>query len=350
MPSAPRFPRFTLGFTSAMSVRLRVQPLPGRVVRDREAALPPAPAFRVVLVGAPREVARVRDRLHRPGVALASGVEVSRLDDAWRALGDGGVDVAVVVLPASDPDALLAFARLQSATPEVPFVVVVDALREGDGLEALRCGAQEYVLRERLDSRGLARALRCAVERHRHLALLREMSFTDPLTRLHNRRGFFALAEAQLQLVHRSRRNATLLYVDVDGLKVINDVYGHAEGDRALVRVAHALRGTLRRSDLVARLGGDEFVALLFDTDAGAITATLRRIDEALTRVEAPGPARPVTVSVGHARLDPAEVPDLPALLARADQDLYRGRRRRPSRSPVNATGRPEGRPASRAR
>jgi two-component system cell cycle response regulator len=332
-----------------MSVRLRVQPLPGRVVRDREAGLPPAPPFRVLLVGPPREVARVRERLHRPGIALASGVEV-RLEDAWRALGYGGVDVAVVVLTASDADALLAFTRLQSATPEVPFVVVVDAAREADGLEALRCGAQEYVLRERLDSRGLARALRCAVERHRHLALLREMSFTDPLTRLHNRRGFLALAEAQLQLVHRSRRDATLLYVDVDGLKVINDVYGHAEGDRALVRVAQALRGTLRRSDLVARMGGDEFVALLFDTDAGATAATLRRIQEALARDESTVPRRPVTVSTGHARLDPAAVPDLGNLLARADQDLYRRRTRRAARAPANATGRPEGRPVSRAR
>jgi diguanylate cyclase (GGDEF)-like protein len=304
----------------------------------------------VLLVGPRREVARVRSLLHRPGVALASGVEVSRLDDAWRALGEGGMDVALVVLSAADADALLAFTRLQSATPEVPFVVVVDAARESDGLEALRCGAQEYVLREKLESRGIARALRCAVERHRHLALLREMSFTDPLTRLHNRRGFFALADAQLQLVHRSRRNATLLYVDVDGLKVINDVYGHAEGDRALVRVARALRGTLRRSDLVARLGGDEFVALLFDTDAAAVAPTLRRIDEALTRDDPAAPARTVTASIGHARLDPDEVPDLNRLLARADQDLYRGRRRRPARPAAHAAGRPEGRPVTRAR
>ena len=333
-----------------MSVRLRVQPLPGRVVRDREPGLPPAPALRVLLVGARREIARVRSLLHRPEVALASGVEVSRLADAWRALGDGDVDVAVVVLPATDADALLAFTRLQSATPDVPFVVIVDDAREADGLAALRCGAQEYVTRERLESRGLARALRCAVERHRHLATLREMSFTDPLTRLHNRRGFLALAEAQLQLVHRSQRNATLLYVDVDGLKVINDVYGHPEGDRALVRVARALRGTLRRSDLVARMGGDEFVALLFDTDASVVAATLRRVDEALVRDDPEAPARPVTVSMGYARLAPGEVPDLSALLARADRDLYRGRRRRAGRSAPNEAGRPEGRPAVRAR
>jgi diguanylate cyclase (GGDEF)-like protein len=331
-----------------MTVRLRVQPLPGRVRPDRDAFLPPAPPLRVVLVGARRDIARLRSLLHDPGIALASGVEVARLADAWRALGAGDVDVALVVLPAADADALLAFTRLQSATPDVPFVVVVDAAREADGLDALRAGAQEYLLRERLETGALARALRCAVERHRHLAHLREMSFTDPLTRLHNRRGFLALAEAQLQLMHRSHRNATLLYVDVDGLKVLNDVYGHAEGDRALVRVARALRGTLRRSDLVARIGGDEFVALLFDTDGGAVPATLRRVNEALARDDAPACARPVTISIGHAPLAPGEVPDLAALLARADRDLYRARRRRAARS--SATGRPEGRPAMRAR
>jgi diguanylate cyclase (GGDEF)-like protein len=143
------------------------------------------------------------------------------------------------------------------------------------------------------------------------------------------------LAEAHLHLVRRTGRPVTLLYADVDRLKLINDVYGHAEGDRALVRVAHALRGTLRRSDLVARIGGDEFVALLLDVGAEAVAATLRRVREALDRDAGPTPLRQLSLSIGHARLASGQEPDLAALLAAADRDLYRAKRRRTGARPA---------------
>jgi diguanylate cyclase (GGDEF)-like protein len=274
----------------------------------------------------------MRTLLDAADLAVATRVEVPRIADAWPALGDGDADVAVVALPSDQADGMLAFTRLQAAIPDVPFVVVVDAARERDGLEALRFGAQEFLVRERLDAGAFARALRCAVARHRHLAVLRDLSFTDPLTGLHNRRGFHMLADAHLQLARRNGRTATLLYADVDGLKVINDVYGHAEGDRALVRVARALRGTLRRSDLVARIGGDEFVALLLDGGAVGVGPTLQRVRDALQRDVAPGPLQGLALSIGHAVLEPGAEIELGELLSRADRQLYRSRRRRGTR------------------
>src|SRR5207244_3544260 len=116
-----------------------------------------------------REVVRLRSLLRGAKFSVASCVEVARLSDAWPALGAGEVDVALVALPGSSPEGLLAFTRLQAATPEVPFVVLVDAERESEGLEALSFGAQECVVRESLDAASLARSLRCAIERHRHL-------------------------------------------------------------------------------------------------------------------------------------------------------------------------------------
>jgi len=315
-----------------MNVRLHVRPLAGRTTPAAPASEAASSPLRVVLVGPRRDVVRMRDRLATTGMAVASCVEVTRIADAWPALGDGDADVAVVALPSDHADGMLAFTRLQAATPDVPFVVVVERACERDGLEALRFGAQEYLVRERLDADTLARSLRCAVARHRHLALLRDLSFTDPLTGLHNRRGFHMLAEAHLQLARRNGRTATLLYADVDGLKVINDVYGHAEGDRALVRVARALRGTLRRSDLVARIGGDEFVALLLEGGAAGVEVTLERVREALQRDLAPGPLQGLALSVGHAVLEPGAEIELGDLLSRADRQLYRSRRRRGSR------------------
>lgn len=320
-----------------MSIRLHIRPLAGRPVPAP--AEPVIPSLRVVLVGPRRDVTHMRSLLAAADIAVASRVEVERIADAWPALGDGDADVAVVALPPDHADGMLAFTRLQAATPDVPFVVVVERAQERDGLEALRFGAQEYLVREGLDAASLARGVRCAVARHRHLGVLRDLSFTDPLTGLHNRRGFQMLAEAHLHLARRNGRAATLLYADVDGLKVINDVYGHAEGDRALVRVARALRGTLRRSDLVARIGGDEFVALLLDGGAVGVGPTLQRLREALQRDLAPGPLQGLALSIGHAVLEPGAEIELEELLSRADRQLYRTRRRRGTR-PDLASGR----------
>ena len=91
---------------------------------------------------------------------------------------------------------------------------------------------------------------------------VRAQSLIDPLTGLHNRRGFFVLAEQQLRLAQRGRLGMLLLFADVDDLKGINDRAGHAAGDRALQAVAIVLRETFPESDILARLGGDEFVVL----------------------------------------------------------------------------------------
>jgi diguanylate cyclase (GGDEF)-like protein len=91
----------------------------------------------------------------------------------------------------------------------------------------------------------------------------RELAITDELTGLLNRRGFFTLAEHQCKLSTRSKRTMALLYLDLDGLKIINDEFGHEVGDKALVESAHIFRATFRSSDIIARIGGDEFAVLL---------------------------------------------------------------------------------------
>ena len=101
---------------------------------------------------------------------------------------------------------------------------------------------------------------------------LHELSVTDELTGLLNRRGFNTLAERQLEIADRSKSSIHLIYTDIDNLKWINDNFGHAAGDKALKEVASAL-STLRKSDIVGRLGGDEFAILITDTTARIVTA-----------------------------------------------------------------------------
>lgn len=104
-----------------------------------------------------------------------------------------------------------------------------------------------------------------------------QLATMDELTMLSNRRGFEALARHALGLCRRLARPASLLFLDLDGFKAINDTFGHAEGDRALADFARILSATFRESDVVGRLGGDEFAVLLTDVQPEALDAIDRK-------------------------------------------------------------------------
>lgn len=156
------------------------------------------------------------------------------------------------------------------------------------------------------------------------LGKLRELALVNDLTGLHNRRGFLALAEKQFETAQRTGEHALLLFTDVDGLKQINDSYGHDEGDNALVLAAQALKSSFRGSDIVARFGGDEFVAFLPGCPgefAELILARLRARVDAVREIH----QKPYELSlcVGLAELDPASPVSLEDLLREADSNMY---------------------------
>ena len=91
---------------------------------------------------------------------------------------------------------------------------------------------------------------------------LRALSLTDELTGLYNRRGLITIAEKVIKVARRLKKRVLLLYADLDDLKVINDNYGHKEGDYALIAAASIFKKSARESDVIARIGGDEFVIL----------------------------------------------------------------------------------------
>jgi diguanylate cyclase (GGDEF)-like protein len=147
------------------------------------------------------------------------------------------------------------------------------------------------------------------------------------LTRLFNRRGFLACAEEEIQRVERYKiRNLSILMLDIDHFKVINDTYGHAAGDSVLVSLADCLRARQRTSDRVARLGGEEFVILLPETPYQKALLAAEQIRHKLenTSVSVEGFASPIhfTVSIGvsHYVLGEGSVD---SMLTRADMCLY---------------------------
>jgi len=154
-------------------------------------------------------------------------------------------------------------------------------------------------------------------------AELRQLVTTDPLTRLANRRAFVEKSRELIELGRRSGSPVSLLMLDLDHFKAINDTHGHAAGDIVLKRVAQEMRGELRSVDLCGRIGGEEFAMVLPGArldEAASVAERVRRAVEA-TGVEVAGAALTVTISVGVAEIGPADSFD--RALSRADEALY---------------------------
>jgi diguanylate cyclase (GGDEF)-like protein/PAS domain S-box-containing protein len=173
----------------------------------------------------------------------------------------------------------------------------------------------------------------CAVitdltEHKRVEAQLRNLSLVDELTGLLNRRGFLTLAQQQLKLARRQQGKQLLVFIDLDGLKTINDGLGHAKGDHALIDAADILKSTFRESDIVARLGGDEF-AILATVDCGANASRITmRLQRRMASYNCQGhrPYR-LSMSVGMVFYDPKNPIAVEDLLARGDAAMYEQKR-----------------------
>ena len=157
---------------------------------------------------------------------------------------------------------------------------------------------------------------------------LSELATIDPLTQLANSRVFRERLEQDLARADRYGEPLSVLLLDVDGLKRVNDRSGHRAGDAALSAVASAIRGGMREADLGARLGGDEFAIIAPRTDESAALVLAERLRAQLANATA-GAVRPrTTISVGVASLAPTVRRSAANLLAAADQAMYRAKRK----------------------
>ena len=154
---------------------------------------------------------------------------------------------------------------------------------------------------------------------------VRRLSITDPLTGLFNRRHFGRRLSEETKRAQRYGHAASVLCVDIDRLKAINDDFGHKAGDGALVAVGRALLDNVRTIDVVARVGGDEFAVLLPETSAAQASALSQRV---LTEVAWQGDLRAsgLAISIGIAELNSATDVESDDLLVAADDALYRAK------------------------
>ena len=159
---------------------------------------------------------------------------------------------------------------------------------------------------------------------------LRNLSLTDGLTSMNNRRGFMILATGLLKFARRAGYASCLIYIDLDSLKYINDKYGHSAGDAAIKNFSRLLTETFRDSDVIGRLGGDEFVVLIVDATEDDLTSMQERLK---MNVEAHNlqsiPDQALSFSMGGIRVDANSTITMEALLSQADEAMYKHKQSR---------------------
>jgi diguanylate cyclase (GGDEF)-like protein len=257
----------------------------------------------------------------------------------WMMPGLSGVDVCCEL-------------RRHAATASV-YVILLTALDGKDNMVAgLEAEADDYLtkpfdpteLRLRVKTGGRTLELQAKLaERVKDLEVaiaarrqaeeeLRNLSLTDDLTGLYNRRGFYTLAKHKAAIARRTGGDSLLIYADMDGLKRINDTLGHQQGSEAIARVADVLRRTFRESDIVSRLGGDEFAILASGTASGEMDDIADRLRENIDHENQRTKREyALSLSVGSLRIAPDTTLTIEELIGLADAEMYEDKRRNKS-------------------
>jgi diguanylate cyclase (GGDEF)-like protein len=274
----------------------------------------------------PGDARLIREMIaEEPGAAFE--VECAeRLAQGLERLSAGGIGLVLLDLSLPDSMGLETFAKVYVHSPAVPIIVLTGNDDNNLALAAVKRGAQDYLVKGRLDRELLLRSMQYAIERKRYQLQLEHQANYDALTGLPNRT---LLNDRLRQSVYgqRLRRAVAVVVIDLDHFKFVNNSLGHATGDRLLKAMAERLRGMLRDGDTVARLGGDEFVLILNDQSSEeVIYRAMQRIADELARpLEIDGQELVVTCSAGIS-LYPQDGPDVETLLKNADAAMYRAK------------------------
>lgn len=199
----------------------------------------------------------------------------------------------------------------QSAAP-APHDAAVVELNDGE-----MAGLRQEIARLTRENRALSIAL----------AEMERVAERDMLTSLFNRRYFLTSLHQRIARVERYKERVVLVYVDVDGLKKINDRFGHAAGDYALIEIANRLSGVMRANDVLARIGGDEFGILLDQVGGSEARSKIRRLAETVgdEPVVYDGNAITLSATFGMTAITPGASAE--ELMGRADTEMYRAKR-----------------------
>ncbi len=265
---------------------------------------------------------RMLDDIRHATIELVCANNIS---SGFKHFDRGGIQIILTDLNLSDSRGLETIARINEQIPEVPIIVLSGLDDEELAIEALKSGAQDYLIKGRIDADRLIRSIRYSIERHRLIQKLKSISITDELTGLYNRRGFLVLAKKQLEMAARLNKLLWLIYLDIDNMKWINDNLGHREGDESLIDMANILKQTFRGSDIIARIGGDEFAIIALNDFEPDSKEMIERVRENTANFNANGERHyKLSVSIGLVPCDTVPDCNINELLVIADKFMYK--------------------------
>jgi two-component system cell cycle response regulator len=273
--------------------------------------------------------------------ALGDRHKLTCCDDpqqAARFAAEGHYELIIVNLDLENYDGLRLCSQLRSLerTRQVPILIIVDMDDHQRMIRALDMGVNDYVIRP-IDKQEFLARVNTQVRRWRFTERLRnnvqqslEMAVTDPLTGLYNRRYMSVHVGAMVDAAANRGKTISVLALDVDHFKLVNDSHGHDAGDEVLKELARRIKANIRSIDLACRTGGEEFIVALPDTDHQVAYKVAERLRRAVGGKPFNGGAKAgnltVTVSIGLAELESVSE-TLDDIVKRADVALYRAKR-----------------------
>ena len=247
-------------------------------------------------------------------------------EEALEILKEEKVDLVLLDVMMPDMDGFEVCRRIREnpETKDIPIIFITAMTDEESIVKAYDMGGNDYVTKPFKKKELLAKIRRefKLQELQRELKL---MALTDPLTKLYNRRYFMDISKHIVHGAVREKQPLSILLMDIDHFKRINDTYGHDVGDKVLISFANALTGLSRRSDVVCRWGGEEFVALLPNTETQTAKSVAEKIRGAVERlrVETDSGTVRFTLSIGVSGIDIDKEKSVEPALKRADEALY---------------------------
>ncbi len=210
---------------------------------------------------------------------------------------------------------------------DLPVIMLTGNENQKDKICGLELGASDYVTKP-FDSAELIARVKIQLKIKLLQDRLKELANTDPLTKLSNRRHLFDALTNELERSQRSQKPCSLVMVDIDHFKSVNDTYGHHLGDEVLVAVARQLHDSMRVYDLATRFGGEEFALLMPETDLEQAVSIAERIRLAVEDMVFGGELKPLqlTISAGVATFPDPEIKTIDDLIRVADHALYRAK------------------------
>ena len=329
---------------SLVRLKMMTDELRMRAVTSKEIGIENPAREAIADTGRGGRVLVVEDRkgsFERLLALLAGEHEVEVEADPAEALfrvADGGHDLVVVSLGLENFDGLRLCSQVRSLerTRNVPILAIAEAEDNARLMRGLEIGINDYLIRP-IDKNELLARVRTQIRKKRYTERLRdnmqlsiEAAITDALTGLHNRRYMETHLGTLVEQAHARGKPLTVLVLDIDFFKAVNDTHGHDAGDDVLREFAVRLKKSIRGIDLACRYGGEEFVVVMPDTDMAVATMVAERLRRRIAADPFPiaqGQRKvEVTISIGLAALGGAD--DAAAnVLKRADQALYRAKR-----------------------